>query len=289
MAKAKPTAQQMNLVAGEIVFFSGSEAASGVLRAACSKHSIKHRWRELTVKRTLELELLKKFSNFIIRKGSGDTWVVVSEQVDEFGNNYESTRQFLGVVDDAGEWKVKVRSGKDSPFRTDSEMTQRVQARRGNVVGDCVSRGLGDIARQYFYAVQLTRRGGSYFIPAGSIDAFNAWFDDLPSERCRVARVRCTRDDETAKAIMQSTVDELSKKYTAEKILLENIDARTDRTEAQKVNDRRAAEKRLQNIVERIQRIQAEFAGQVDIMAKIKEEAETERAYALLDLVADED
>ena len=100
---------KLDLVSGEIVMLTSTETERQTLIDVCESNEIKFTWQEMTPNNALRLALKEQCRGQLVRK-SKKGFVVVNEQLDDDGNEYETQEQFYCSVDDIGEWIVGTTS-----------------------------------------------------------------------------------------------------------------------------------------------------------------------------------
>lgn len=291
----------VDVVSGQIVFWTPKAAAEGTLQAVCKRHNIEQSFRTWTPGQALEWACNRHFdgTEYLVRPTNRrDTRSIVREVRHKGRNEYEPAARVQMVVRPGGgadSWAVIVKANNtgESDYDLASALTSAARKKYGMVKGSHVGLALGQIVVNHFAATRLRPRGGVYFVPKSKVEAWDAFTTDLTeSTGAQVygATQRC--DANTMAAVIESSGDDLRRRYVAaiermNAIMDEPIDS--DLSVKKQLTQQRRKEREksrcldeLEEIKRVAEQVDASFRGATQLAAEIDAEIQNEIAMAVL-------
>ena len=243
---------EMDLISGEIVMVQSRETERQILCDVCELNDIKFYWQLMTPSNALRLALKEEFRGQLVRK-SKKGFVVVAEQLDDDGNEYETQQQFHCSVQ---ELKTKCMAG-------------------------VVTAHITKLATQEFDAVRMRPNGGALFIPREQLTRWNKFANEYAEATGNtVHRIRAGCDANTASAVMETAAADLKQRY---RDTLDELAAANNATGKRRENKRKRLMAALDGIKATAENVSSAFGVASEIAEKIQKRINVEKAMALMD------
>ena len=270
---------KLDLISGEIVMLTSTETERQTLIEVCDSNEIKFTWQEMTPNNALRLALKEQCRGQLVRK-SKKGFVVVNEQLDEDGNEYETQEQFYCSVDDSGEWIVgtigSVSGGCDPLV-----IHRRVQELKTRMMAGVVTSQVGKILIAEFDAIRMRPNGGAFFVPKDQLERWTKFATEYTEATGNtIHRIQAGCDANTASAVMETASADLETRYRETLDELANANEATGKRRASK-RKRLLAE--LDGIKTTAENVSAAFGVASKIAGKIQKRINVEKAMAMLD------
>ena len=268
---------KLDLISGEIVMVSSNETLRVSLIDVCVKHGIKFSWQEMTPSNALRLALKERFRGQLVRR-SKQGFVVVNEQLDDDGNEYETKQQFYCRLDDVGDWQVGTTTTPDADDLI--AVGRRVQQLKFRVMAGVVSNHFGKLLMQEFDAIRMRPNGGAFFVPKEQLERWqNFAADYVEATKNTVHRIQSGCDANTASAVMQTATVDLEQRYQE---TLTELDLTNKTTGKRRDKKRKRLMAELDSIKATAENVSASFNVSSKIAEKIQKRINVEKAIALL-------
>tara|TARA_R110002012_G_scaffold20689_4_gene73115 strand:+ start:2399 stop:3229 length:831 start_codon:yes stop_codon:yes gene_type:complete len=271
---------KLDLVSGEIVMVSSNETERQTLIDVCESNGIKFTWQEMTPSNALRLALKEQCRGQLVRK-SKKGFVVVNEQLDDDGNQYETQQQFYCRVDDNGDWSVgasqQLAAGSCNPLAIQC----RVEKLKTKVMAGVVSNHFGKLLMQEFDAVRMRPNGGAFFVPKEQLERWTKFATEyVEATGNTIHRIQSGCDANTASAVMQTAAADLEQRYRE---TLDELEAANDATGKRRESKRKRLMAALDGIKATAENVSAAFGVASEIADKIQKRINVEKAMALMD------
>ena len=275
------TPTKLDLVSGEIVMVSSNETERQTLIDVCTANAINWTWQEMTPNNALRIALKEQYRGQLVRK-SKKGFVVVNEQLDDDGNEYETQQQFYCRLDDDGDWQIETTSLTESPSRNDLiEVRIRVQQLKSTVMAGVVSNHFGKLLIQEFDAVRMRPNGGAFFVPKDQLERWTKFATEyVEATGNTIHRIQSGCDANTASAVMETAAADLDQRY---RDALDELAAANETTGKRRESKRKRLIAELDGIKATAENVSAAFGVASDIAAKIQKRINVEKAMALMD------
>lgn len=269
-----------NLVAGQIVYWSAKDVPIERIRTISKAEGIEHNWPNYPAKMALRAALEQVFTakDLLIRPANKDSLCVVREKQDSVGNIYYSECTFS--ID--SDYRSKEQSDDMS-----EEVRQAVQNHVDYFATLCpanrVTSCLRDVIAKHFHGTSLRPRGGLYFVPAGSIEQWSRYADQLMTLGIDVKRIQATNDIETGRAIYLGAVEELRERYRECKMKLAEIENQPSaHGRARRAKLWQKELERCEQAAKAIDNSFADLENQRSVLQTLQQDVAVEEATALL-------
>lgn len=272
------TPTKLDLVSGEIVMVSSSETERKTLIDVCTANGIKFTWQEMTPNNALRLALKENCRGHLVRK-SKKGFAVVSEQLDDDGNEYETQQQFYIRVNDDGEWIVGTVDDTDGGCDV-LTIDRRVQELETKVMAGVVSNLFGKLLMQEFDAIRMRPNGGAFFVPREQLERWEKFATEyVEATGNTIHRIQSGCDANTASAVMETAASDLDLRYQD---ALEELNLANESTGKRREKKRKRILQELDNIKATAENVSSAFGVASFIAEKIQRRIKIETAAALL-------
>lgn len=269
---------KLDLVSGEIVMITSRETERKTLIDVCTNNGIKFTWQEMTPNNALRIALKEQCRGHLVRK-SKKGFVVVAEQLDDDGNEYETQQQFYVRVNDDGEWIVATVNDTDGVGDI-ATIDRRVQELETKVMAGVVSGHVTKLMTQEFNAVRMRPNGGALFVPKEQLERWHKFASEyVEATGNTVHRIQAGCDANTASAVMTTAAADLEQRYRE---TLDELDATSETTGKRRENKRKRLMEELDAIKATAENVSASFGVASKIATKIQKRINVEKAMALL-------
>ena len=270
---------EMDLISGEIVMVQSRETERQILCDVCELNDIKFYWQLMTPSNALRLALKEEFRGQLVRK-SKKGFVVVAEQLDDDGNEYETQQQFHCSVDECGSWIVGT-VGDTNNVCDSLAINRRVQELKTKCMAGVVTAHITKLATQEFDAVRMRPNGGALFIPREQLTRWNKFANEYAEATGNtVHRIRAGCDANTASAVMETAAADLKQRY---RDTLDELAAANNATGKRRENKRKRLMAALDGIKATAENVSSAFGVASEIAEKIQKRINVEKAMALMD------
>tara|TARA_R100000951_G_scaffold23673_2_gene19910 strand:- start:1833 stop:2663 length:831 start_codon:yes stop_codon:yes gene_type:complete len=271
---------KLDLVSGEIVMVSSLETERQTLIDVCTANGIKFTWQEMTPNNALRLVLKEQCRGQLVRK-SKKGFVVVNEQLDDDGNEYETQQQFYCRVDDDGDWSVGVSQQQAASSYNLLAIQCRVKEFKTKVMAGVVSNHFGKLLMQEFDAIRMRPNGGAFFVPKEQLERWTKFANDyVEATGNTVHRIQSGCDANTASAVMETAAADLDQRY---RDALDELAAANETTGKRRESKRKRLMAELDGIKATAENVSAAFGVASEIADKIQKRINVEKAMALMD------
>lgn len=262
------TKQQLDLIGGEVVFWTATMTETKTLKDIC------HEWFvSITPHKALLMTVQDHYrkTDVMIRKGHGSTVIVTNERQLADGNDYSDKEHQSRYEIDPTTWAIRTLSG----AAIDEQAAQKY---RGMTDGANAGIGISRMASKRFDAISLRSNGGVYFVPKAQLDRFHQVVSQLETETgIRFSRVSCSVDDNTATAIAdasrQAMLDEAQD-------IINAITQCDDSEKGKRKRDRLM--KQITDLKRRANELDAGFQGLTTVAKEVASQTDTMLALAVL-------
>lgn len=270
-------ATKLDLVSGEIVMLSSNETERQTLIDVCDANGIQFTWQEMTPSNALRLALKEECRGQLVRK-SKKGFVVVNEQLDDNGNEYETQQQFYVRVEEDGYWTVGTVDGCEANLVS---VNRRVQELKSRVMAGVVSNHFGKLLMQEFDAIRMRPNGGAFFIPKEQLERWTKFASEyVAATGNTVHRIQSGTDANTASAVMQTAAADLEQRYEE---ALQELNSANESTGKRRENKRKRLMTELDGIKATAENVSASFGVASKVAEKIQKRINIEKAMALMD------
>lgn len=271
---------KLDLVSGEIVMVSSTETERQTLIDVCTTNGIKFTWQEMTLNNALRLALKEQCRGQLVRK-SKKGFVVVNEQLDDDGNEYETQQQFYCRVDDDGDWSVGASQQQAASIFMTLAIQCRVKQLKTKVMAGVVSNHFGKLLMQEFDAVRMRPNGGAFFIPKEQLERWTKFASEyVEATGNTIHRIQSGCDANTASAVMETAAADLDQRYRE---ALDELAAANEATGKRRESKRKRLMAELDGIKTTAENVSAAFGVASEIAGKIQKRINIEKAMALMD------
>ena len=277
------TPTRLDLVSGEIVMVSSNETERQTLIDVCTANGIKFTWQEMTPSNALRLALKENCRGHLVRK-SKKGFAVVSEQLDDDGNAYETQEQmYCHHHAESDEWIIGVTD--DNGYCSDNfdhcKIIERVRELRTKVMAGVVSNHFGKLLMQEFDAVRMRPNGGAFFVPKEQLERWTKFATEyVEATGNTIHRIQSGCDANTASAVMETAAADLEQRYRE---TLDELEAANDATGKRRESKRKRLMAALDGIKATAENVSAAFGVASEIADKIQKRINVEKAMALMD------
>ena len=270
---------KLDLVSGEIVMLTSTETERQTLIDVCESNEIKFTWQEMTPNNALRLALKEQCRGQLVRK-SKKGFVVVNEQLDDDGNEYETQEQFYCSVDDIGEWIVGTTSsvsGGCDPL----VIHRRVQELKTRLMAGVVTGHFSKLLMQEFDAIRMRPNGGAFFVPKDQLERWTKFATEYTEATGNtIHRIQSGCDANTASAVMETASADLETRYRES---LDELASANEATGKRRASKRKRLLAELDGIKTTAENVSAAFGVASKIAGKIQKRINVEKAMAMLD------
>ncbi len=274
---------KLDLVSGEIVMVSSNETERQTLIDVCTANGIKFTWQEMTPNNALRLALKEHCRGHLVRK-SKKGFAVVSEQLDDDGNAYETQEQMFCHHDpESGNWIIGVTDENHywSEDFDHSKIRHRVYELKTKVMAGVVSNHFGKLLIQEFDAVRMRPNGGAFFVPKDQLERWTKFATEyVEATGNTIHRIQAGCDANTASAVMETAATELDQRY---RDALDELAAANETTGKRRESKRKRLMAELDGIKATAENVSAAFGVASEIADKIQKRINVEKAMALMD------
>jgi hypothetical protein len=271
---------KLDLISGEIVMVSSNETERQTLIDVCESNGIKFTWQEMTPSNALRLALKEQCRGQLVRK-SKKGFVVVNEQLDDHGNEYETQQQFSCRVDDNGDWSVEADQQLAAGSCDLLGIRRRVRELKTKVMAGVVSNHFGKLLMQEFDAVRMRPNGGAFFVPKEQLERWTKFATEyVEATGNTIHRIQSGCDANTASAVMETAAADLEQRYRE---TLDELEAANDATGKRRESKRKRLMAALDGIKATAENVSAAFGVASEIADKIQKRINVEKAMALMD------
>lgn len=265
--------KQLDLVSGEIVMLSSTESERQVLMDVCARHGLeKFSWQVMTNSNALRIALKEVYRGHMIRK-SKEGYVVVREDVNDDGNDYQTERNYR--VDDLG-----IVYSNEEAGDVESQVRQRVNELQGRLMSGVVTGHMSKLMMRYFSAVRMRPNGGAFFVPNTHLEKWNEFASDyVSSTNNTLHRITSSCDTNTASAVMVTATEDLEQRY---KETLEELSEASKSKGQRRANKTKRLLAALDDIALTATNVSSAFGQASDIAEKIQKRIKVEKAIALI-------
>ena len=277
------TPTKLDLVSGEIVMVSSNETERQTLIDVCTANGIKFTWQEMTPNNALRIALKENCRGHLVRK-SKKGFAVVSEQLDDDGNAYETQEQmYCHHHAESDEWIIGVTD--DNGYCSDNfdhcKIIERVRELRTKVMAGVVSNHFGKLLMQEFDAVRMRPNGGAFFVPKEQLERWTKFATEyVEATGNTIHRIQSGCDANTASAVMETAAADLEQRYRE---TLDELEAANDATGKRRESKRKRLMAALDGIKATAENVSAAFGVASEIADKIQKRINVEKAMALMD------
>ena len=270
---------KMDLISGEIVMVQSRETERQILSDVCESNDIEFHWQLMTPSNALRLALKEVCRGQLVRK-SKKGFVVVNEQLDEDGNEYETQQQFYCSVDEYGSWIV----GTVGDTNHDCDwlaIDRRVQELKTKCMAGVVTAHITKLATQEFNAIRMRPNGGALFIPKEQLSRWDKFATEyVEATGNAVHRIQAGCDANTASAVMETAAADLQERY---RDTLDELEAANNSKGKRRTHKRKRLMAILDNIKLTAENVSSSFGVASEIAQKIQKRINVEKAMALMD------
>ncbi len=271
---------KLDLVSGEIVMVSSTETERQTLIDVCTANGIKFTWQEMTPNNALRIALKENCRGQLVRK-SKKGFVVVNEQLDDDGNEYETQQQFYCRVDDDGDWSVGASQQQAASSCNPLAIQCRVKQLKTKVMAGVVSNHFGKLLMQEFDAIRMRPNGGAFFVPKDQLERWIKFATEyVEATSNTIHRIQSGCDANTASAVMETAAADLDQRYRE---ALDELAAANEATGKRREKKRKRLMAELDGIKATAENVSAAFGVASEIAAKIQKRINVEKAMALMD------
>jgi len=268
---------KLDLVSGEIVMVSSTETERQTLIDVCTANDIKFTWQEMTPTNALRLALKEHFRGQLVRR-SKQGFVVVNEQLDDDGNEYETQQQFYCRLEDDGYWVVGTLDQDESNLVA---IHCRVQELKTRVMAGVVSNHFGKLLMQEFDAIRMRPNGGAFFVPKEQLERWTKFATEyVEATGNTIHRIQSGCDANTASAVMETAAADLDQRYRE---AIDELAAANESTGKRRERKRKRLMDELDGIKATAENVSAAFGVASEIADKIQKRINIEKAMALMD------